>query len=487
LGLYVEDDTVTLSRVVSTPVGPKEVLRETLPVSGESLPEVLERLTGLPKRGSRFGRTPIAIGLPPGRTYSATRPIQKVGGDPSPHVLLREALRSSRVPVHEMAVDVVEAEPDNRPVASIVAAKQKHLQGLVDALRKYGVRPVRTEAAACALLRNGSSRHRARRGARVVLRVFLSDTQVLVALVAKDLPVVWRYLDLPRGDEAATILSASRSLLTVGKDCGVTSRLDAIVLHGRPDLKPLLDTAWLAEQLGAQIDWHDRPSLDRSEVAIGLALSCFNRDDRTPDLTRKLVPQASLREIFPWPEAVLHVVVLVCMAMFLATRCQILEDTHAAVREQNAQHAWAASLRKPQLEKEKRDLQQQVAAVRKFLNGRVTWTDYIRDVSDYLPSNLFLTSFEGRSKLGSAKNKKAKSGPEKSLVLRGAASMAEDGSVPQEIDQFLNAVREHPSLRDEFPVVELADLKQSRRGTDETLLASFTITCVPKGPKSPNP
>jgi hypothetical protein len=480
LGLYVEDDALTLSQIVSTPLGPKQVACQTVPLDGERLDSALRRLAALPKQ-RRSKPIPIAIGLPPGRTYFATRPVQKSGAAPPPHVLLREALLSSKVSVQEMAVDVVEAAPDKRPVASIVAARRKYLQGIVDALGDYGVRIARTEPAACALVRSSSIRSRVPRRARVTLRVFLGDTELLAVLVAAGVPVVWRYVKLSRGDEAATVLSVSRSLLTVGKDCGVESPLAAVALHGRPDIKRLVDTDWLEGQLGASIDWHEEPSLDRSQVAFGLAAGCMSHDDRAIDLTRKMTPPQSLWQTFPWREIAAQVILLACMGLFLAGRLWKLQDESSAAQAHNSQYAWATDLRRAQLEGEKKELQQRASAVQKFLDSRVTWTDCARGVTARLPQNVFLTSLEACNKLESKAKGSRKGKPEKALVIRGAAPLTEDGSFPQEIDSFLDALREHPTLQKELPAMELADLQETTsRFDDDSRLASFTITCVPK-------
>jgi hypothetical protein len=73
------------------------------------------------------------------------------------------------------------------------------------------------------------------------------------------------------------------------------------------------------------------------------------------------------------------------------------------------------------------------------------------------------------------------------MVLRGAVSLGKDGSVPEEIDRVLNTLREHPRLKDDFPVVELADLKQVQHTGSETPLAAFTVVCLPKAKKSKGP
>jgi hypothetical protein len=77
--------------------------------------------------------------------------------------------------------------------------------------------------------------------------------------------------------------------------------------------------------------------------------------------------------------------------------------------------------------------------------------------------------------------KRGKGDAKKSLILRGAVSIPQNGFVPTEIDRLLNTFREHPMLKRDFPVVELVDLKQFQYAADDVPLAAFTIVCLPKG------
>jgi hypothetical protein len=160
-----------------------------------------------------------------------------------------------------------------------------------------------------------------------------------------------------------------------------------------------------------------------------------------------------------------------------------LNDEFNSLSSQNAQHAWASGLHEQQLQKERNELKQKVTALQKYLKDRVDWSEHGREVASLLPDNVFLTSLEGTSELVPESKKRVNSKPKKSLVVRGAVPIGEDGSMPDEIDRFVNAVRDHPALRKDFPVVELADLKQQRKTDDELSLASFTVTCLPKNSK----
>lgn len=483
IGLYIDDQTVTLSQVASTPFGPVEITGYSENAEPNELPVVLKRLLTPLLGKRRFRRIPVALGLPAGRSCLLTRPIQKSRNDPSPEVLLHEALRSSKVSINGMVVDVVKTEPDKRPVAAILSCEKKYLTELLGALERCDVRPLRAEPEPCALLRAAVSQHRAPRGAKVVIRLFLSETRALAVLAAGAQPIVWRFTGLERGDEAAAIVSVSRCVQMVSKDCGIQSSPDAVILHGRPALARLLDIDWVEGQLGAPVQWHEGPALDNSRVAFGLALGCLGNNKQAFDLSRSVKPCASIWEVFPWREAVVQCAALVLMALFLFDRSESLNRDYEAVRMQNSQYAEITSMQDVELQKTKTDLEQKVAAVEGYLDTRINWTSYERDLSECLPPELYLTSLVGLCELKSSGKKRGGAKLKKSLVLQGAAAITKEGLVPREIDDFLDTLRAHPMLKRDFPVVELAKLKQIQQRSVDIPRAEFTVICLPKTKK----
>ncbi|NQT15272.1 MAG: hypothetical protein HQ582_21125, partial [Planctomycetes bacterium] len=429
IGLYIDDQTVTLSQVASTPFGPVEIAGFSEDAEPNELPVVLTRLLTPLLGKRRFRRIPVALGLPAGRTCLLTRPIQSASSDPSSEVLLHEALRSSKISINNMAVDVVKTQPDKRPVAAILSCEKKYLTELLGRLEQCDLRPLRAEPEPCALLRAAVGEHRAPRGAKIVVRLFLSETQALAILAVANQPIVWRFTGLERGDEAAAIVSVSRCVQMVSKDCGIESSPDAIILHGRPALARLLDVDWVEGQLSAPVQWHDGPALDNSRVAFGLALGCLTDTRRTFDLSRSLKPRASIWEVFPWREAIAQCAMLGLMALFLFDRSESLNRDYEAVRLQNSQRADITAMKDAELQKMKTDLEQKVAAVEDYLDTRINWTSYERDLSKCLPPEVYLASFAGLCELKTSGKKRGGAKPKKSLVLQGAAAITKEGSV----------------------------------------------------------
>jgi hypothetical protein len=262
------------------------------------------------------------------------------------------------------------------------------------------------------------------------------------------------------------------------------------MIHGRTDLRGQVGFEELEQQAGVRVAWSEEPKLNDSSVAFGLALGCLNQASQDFDLARTIKPRASLWELFPWGETALQASLLACMGLFLAGRSQDLSQSYHAVEAENAQCEWAASLSEQQLEKEKKDLQQRIEPIRKFLSTRVLWTSYAHDIPTRLPANAWLSSFEGICELEAGKKKESGVKPKKSFILRVAAPIPQDGSMPQEIDEFLNALRGHPLLKRDFPNVELVDLKWVQPFGGAKPTAFFTIVCLPKidkaTPESPS-
>ncbi len=484
IGVYVSDKEVVISKVVATSLGPVEVtsLRESY--TADQLGNVLNRLlTPLQSRWKRFPLN-VAVGLSGQRVFYSTRPVKSTNAEASPEMLLHEVLQSASISVDDMALDVVKSKPDKRPVASIVSCRRKYLSGLLTAFGTAGVNPFRAEPAPIALLRVAALRNRNPRKAKTVLRMFLRADQGLAVLSVGNVPFVWRYFSLPVGNEATAILSVTRTLQTLSKPCGHESPIDIIIVHGRPDLRETIESEQLQDGLGIATTWMEGPALDESTVAFGLALGCLTEGTESFDLARSLRPRRSLWELFPWGEVALQTALIICMGLFLANRSGHLDKAYSVVSQSIGEHVWLHSLDEQDLEKEKKDLQAKVDAVRKFLSTRIVWTAYARDIPGRMPKQTTINGIEGLCDLEvSGKKKDGGIKQKKSFVLRLSSPMTKEGKMPKEIDDFMNSLREHPLLKRDFPTVELREVVRFQPFVNSPPTASFTVICMPKADK----
>ena len=485
IGLFLEEDSITLSRVVATPFGPIEINSQSEPYDENTLDQVVEQMLNAVWGKSKRRRTPISVGIPTRRVYFSTRPIHATTGDSAPHILLREALRSPNVAINDMSVDVIKASPDARDVASIAACEKNYLNIILDTLERLGVRPFRTEPAPCALLRLAGKKHKAHRGDKVVIRLFLSDTQVLAVLVVDNTPLLWRITQLSQGSEAASLVTAARSLLATSKDCGVESEADTIMVHGREELKRLLDIDWMEEQLDIAINWYDDAGFDKQHIAMGLAQGGLDKKDEGFDLGRYLKPRPTLWQVFPWRDGIVQFGLLAAMALLLGYTYWSLRESKQNIETIAAVSPTDMWAKKVTLMKEKKELEEQVGAVREFVSSRVMWTTCLRDLANSVPDEMYLTSIRGIAEMKDLRKRGRPRKAKKLLVLRGAVVIPEGRLIPVDIDRFLEKLRSNPTLVKDFPLVTLDELNQREARGTEPPLTIFSIECLPGSKKSP--
>jgi hypothetical protein len=165
-----------------------------------------------------------------------------------------------------------------------------------------------------------------------------------------------------------------------------------------------------------------------------------------------------------------------------------LDDSQALVRAQSSGHKCLATTVDPgRLEKQTKDLEQKVEAVRKFIGTRIQWSAYTRDISTRLPRIAQLAMLEVFNDLDCGGGKNDSRGLRKSFQIQVQAPYVNDGNAPREIDMVLTALRNHPLLKRDFPSVELSGIKRIEALGKEAPTAVFTIIGLPaaKGAAGP--
>ncbi len=475
VGLCLGEREVTVSEVAAGPLGPMEVASASSTYADEDLGATIQRL--LKPFLAQRKRMPVAVGLPNSRLFFASRPAAASGETIAPEAVLQKALCSPNVCIDDLSVEMLSGTVGKTPVRSVAACKKKYLSVVIAVLEQLGVRPVRSEPSSLALLRLAARRHRAPRRAKTLLRVFLGDDLGLAVLLSGTLVLAWRQFALPAGEEGDAMLATIRALGTQHRHYGVQSPLDCVMVHGRADLHERLHEVQFASKLDARVIWCDDPPLDGRSTAFGLALGCLAQKAKTFDLSRTMKTRASIREIFPWWDLAYAVMLVICMGMALEAHSVQLDDACVAAQAKSSDHKCLASADARQLEKETKELETKVEAVRLFVGTRILWTAYTRDVSVRLPTDALLVMFEGINDLNTGGRGSRALG--KSLQLRAMVPCGPDGSTPRDIDVFLDALRNHPLLKRDFPSVELADIKRSKPVGMDTPVATFSIVCLP--------
>lgn len=479
IGLAIGDREVAVSEVATTPLGRVEVARDREPVGDDGLAGAVGRVMARRFTKKELAKARVTIGLPALRVFFSTRPIQADNREASPEVLLHEVLQSPSLNADDMIVDMIRLRPGQRPLASIVACRKKYLSGVLSALGSVGVEPCMAEPSPCALLRDAARRLRPPGRSKAYVRVVLGDGQGLAVLMtAPEAPMMWRMFDLGAGSGPQAIRAAVASLASLGRFCGQEGEVDAVLIHGRPDLGPLAEVAEGEALPGVKVLRHDAPGLDEAVIANGLAegpgpgVASFN-------LVRTLGRGLSILDIFPWGQALIQAALLVAATLFLHHRLGDARAEARAARSEDDRYAWAAKTPTPKLEEERRDLEQKAEALRTFLATRIVWTAHTRDLATRIDPAIALTSFQGVAELEGGKSK-----PKRALTLKLAAPTARAGSMPKEIDGFLRALRADPILKRDFPEIEMGDLRYVAANNGPPS-AVFGVTCQPGAKAAP--
>jgi hypothetical protein len=476
IGVAVGELEVAAGVMAGTLAGRIEVARFRLPYEHDGLAPALEQLLASCVSPEERARCRVYLGLPALRIFFSARPIQATHQGASPAALLHEVLQSPTLNIDDMVVDMIKHRMGRRTLACIISCRKRYHNMVLAALQAGGVQPARSEPAPCALLRHAARRHKPPRGARSFVRVFLGKDQGLAVLVTDgDLPLMWRPFGLPAGSEWESISAAVASVRSPGVYCGLESDIDAVLIHGRPDLGGFPELARDPALKGLKTLRHEGPALDVGDIAFGLVLAPSRRIEAF-NLVRSFSGLTTFREIFPWAQVILHTAALAVATMFLHDRLEGHKAQAELARARDAGVGWAAKLPIQKLQEEKKALEQRVESIRSFLASRSIWTNYARDLSERLPPELAITSVVGNHELETPGTKLSR--PKHSLVLNLRAPIPETGTMPREIDAFLRSLRDDPLLKREFPEIELADLRRAN-GSGKSSSASFSVVCKP--------
>ena len=168
--------------------------------------------------------------------------------------------------------------------------------------------------------------------------------------------------------------------------------------------------------------WHEGPPLDGATTALGFALGGLNQELLAFDLSRSMKPSASSARYLPWGELACQCAIMVFMGLFLAHQNEHVRSACTAVQIQCDGNKVLASSDIAKLEAEKKSLTQKIQSLHQFLDNRVLWTTYVRDIENRLPATIKLTNLQGSSLLG------AGGGPSRKtlrLAARCRCSLAE--------------------------------------------------------------
>ena len=460
-------------RAVQTLFGSVRYQHAKAPVVNGDITAAMGQLLG--ELGAAKLSLPVAAAIPTEECYFATRPIASGGASASPRVLLRESLRSSAARLDQMAIDVIQWQPDRRTVAGICAAPIPRIEAIRTAVAESNHSLQRLEpAAACLIGVSPECEGRERRNA-LTTRVLLGDSKLLAVMSRGAKPIHWQRLPLPPGDEATGIVSAIRSLETAAGACGLDRTPDSVVIHGRPELQALTDQQWLNESLGGNFRWVATPTLLGADVAQALADRLLSDQDEGFDLVRQHRDPLKLRRVVPYKEIVAYLVAACVLAGVLWLQLGAIEDQHTALVSGAPPMVGGGT--NPKQEKDR--LSAQATAVSQFLEKRVRWSGLLGEITQSLPPGMRLTEIRGSAPMAKRSNRQMKVAPS-TLIVRAECALSEDGAMPESLDGLAESLHELATVKPHFDSVELSDVRRTRSQDTGVAGAEFSVIFTAK-------
>jgi hypothetical protein len=145
--------------------------------------------------------------------------------------------------------------------------------------------------------------------------------------------------------------------------------------------------------------------------------------------------------------------------------------------------SWLKNQDQPKLDTEKKAIQERLRAVGVFRDTRVNWSGPLRTIAAAMPASTIITTLAGDAEIETA----SRSGPvrgKKKLIVSFETPLAGNGSLPEEIDGFIAALRADATLKRHFPLIEVSGFRANpaRAGTQAS--ASYSVVCLPVVEKS---
>ena len=413
---------------------------------------------------------PIAGAVPTSECYFATRPINSGGGTASPRTLLRESLRSSSAKLDQLSIDVLNWQPDRRPLVSIVAAPLRRVETIRNVIGSSPHSLQRLEPSANALISSAVENERGERRERLVTRVFLGDGSLLAVMTKGTRAIHWQSMPLPQGDEGTGIVSIVRSVEAAYSACGLDSPPSSVSIYGRKELETLVDRQWLAQNLPDDFRWLEAPSMQPQHIARACADCYLSSEEDEFDFVREFREPMQLRRVVPYKDIALYAIAVLVLFAVLFDRLKRIESQYAAVMSTAPVVADAGSNPRSELDR----LNARATAVSQFLDKRVVWSPMLGEIAAILPPGTRLTEIRGSAIMAQKRKRAVKTTPT-TLVLKAECLLDDENQLPLSVSQLPERVSRLESVSTYFDRVELGDLRRKVSRATGIKGADFSI------------
>ena len=183
-----------------------------------------------------------------------------------------------------------------------------------------------------------------------------------------------------------------------------------------------------------------QPSDELRSAAFGLTLANPLAESHGVDLARALKPAVSIGDVFPYGELLLHGALLGAVSLFsIGVSAEANHQLKAVLGGLKA-FSWLQKQDQSKLDAEKKLIQERLKAIGVFRDTRVNWSGSFRTIASAMPESTIITGLAGDAEVEAG----SRSGPsraKKKLIVSFETPLAGNGTLPQEIDGFLAALR----------------------------------------------
>jgi hypothetical protein len=480
VGAYLSGDRITVTEVGITLTG-RTILKQYKTTVGEdgsgaALKKVLEENLSHRQRRS----VPVCIGLGSEQTFFMTC-VSNLEAQQTPSLKnlmdasgIKSGLESDEVVADYFRISKLKLMGNQ--FWTLAACRRELAQQLYSSIQDAGFRYFRLQPGPLSLLATTKQLPRHVKSWKVILYVFLHAAGGLAVLVISGKTVLWREFAYSTDQRLQIVNSAIRTVLAYTASALSNPPVDGIILQGDKAAELAED---IAGDRNIQVEVIEGDGFNDAKCSYGLALSAKGNDEqKNLDLFRTLRDEPSILAMFPWKRAISVVFAIVCMGFVMWQKAAGLTGEYNNFRKQNASHEWSEGKRTGEIKNERKQLLVEVQAVSKFLSSRIIWSDYLRDLPTRLPMNACLSNIWAVNELKEMNKKKQGRRIKQSLTMRGVTKFDAGVVAPQEIEAFLESLRNVELLKRDFPKVQLAEIKWRREGESE--IAMFTVVALPK-------
>jgi hypothetical protein len=216
-----------------------------------------------------------------------------------------------------------------------------------------------------------------------------------------------------------------------------------------------------------------------------LALANPLADSGGVDLSRTLKPPVSIVDVFPYGELLLHSALVGAVSLFSIGAAAESNHRLKATLGGLKSFSWLKNQDQPKLDAEKKSIQERLKAIGVFRDTRVNWSGSLRTIAAAMPESTIITTLGGDAEIETG-SKPGSSRGKKKLIVSFETPLAGNGSLPQEVDSFIAALRADATLKRHFPLVEVSGFRANPSRQGSVPSASYSVVCLPLAEKAKN-